>query len=407
MSLGARRAGVARGQAVEFLRRGVVLPLHWSKGHARRARFIMPTPVLVLGLMVLVLEGCLLFTDPVNSPPHVVIGAPTDAVIRGKSVTVPATVSDPDGGPVTLDWTTANGACPRGQLGLANVPAGNTVRSRLSAPTFTFTFPADGTDTVCVFVVATDDHGATDVEALDVPLENQPPVADLRVIQPSTPNSRGKYDLYTVFHLSAALSSDPNGDMLQMPVFNPNPVPPAASHEPLSPCASAIPNPLVACLDVGSRSGLYEIDLTVSDGTLVSAPAAVRLEVEDDHPPCIKATDPDPASSPIILGPGEARTFTVREVLDDGSPLPPPGEGMHTPPTFAWKVRENGGAWRSVAGFESVNAFPLPTGAYGTGDVVDVAVTVSDGVAMHLQPACDDRCPAGCPASAQWTVQVR
>ena len=50
----------------------------------------------------------------------------------------------------------------------------------------------------------------------------------------------------------------------------------------------------------------------------------------------------------------------------------------------------------------------LPARTYYTpGDVVDVDVTISDGVAMHLQPACDPRCPAGCPQSARWTMEYR
>ena len=233
-------------------------------------------------------------------------------------------------------------------------------------------------------------------------------MAAITVLEPTTKTSGGLYELYSTFHLSAALSHDPDGDSIQMPEFELVGFPPAAMPTPkLVPCPSAMPSDLVTCLDVGGFAGTYTVSLTVSDESGMRNATTMLLTVDYDHPACIKTAEPATSTSPLILDPGEAKTFTITEILDDGAPLPTPPDGAPSRPTFAWKVRRNAGAWQTIVGYDNVNALTLPASTYATGDVVDVNVTISDGVAMHLQPACDPRCPAGCPQSAQWTVDYR
>jgi hypothetical protein len=169
-----------------------------------------------------------------------------------------------------------------------------------------------------------------------------------------------------------------------------------------------MPSPWVQCLDVGKFRGDYKVALTVGDGSAMrSAAALLTLVVDDDHPACVKGTEPPIATSPLVLDPIQTKAFSITEILDDGTPFPTPADGAHATPTFAWKVRRNAGAWQTIVGYDNIASLTLPGGTYATGDKVEVSVTISDGVAMHLQPACDVRCPAGCPQSAQWTVEYR
>jgi hypothetical protein len=247
-------------------------------------------------------------------------------------------------------------------------------------------------------------------------------VAVLTVLEPTTKTRSGKFKLYSIFHLSAAMSHDPDGDAIQSPQFTlesfpqdfqfPQHVLPDDPPPGFVKCPNATPNPFVVCLDVGARSGLYKVQLTVSDGpmgngTLMNTTDQPWLEVDDDYPPCVKKTDPPTITSPLVLDPAAAKTFTVVQILDDGSPLPTPPFGANAPPTFQWTLRRNGGAPTPVVGYERQSALTLPAGTYASGDVVDVSVTISDGVAVHPQPLCDPGCPADCPQSAKWTVMYR
>lgn len=277
-------------------------------------------------------------------------------------------------------------------------------------PTFPVTLPSGDQMTVCVWVLATDDQGATDFAAVPVSPVDRPPEAVITVLEPTATATNGFYELYSTFHLSGASSSDPDGDTIMAPMWQLLEMPETANPVPvLAPCPSATPTDLadfVQCLDVGGFAGKYTIGLTVSDG-LRPGSTTKTLFVDNDHPACVSKTDPAVAASPIIVGPDEARTLVIKEILDDGSPLPTPVDGTHTPPRFEWKLSRNGGAASTIAGYENQSALTLPAGTYATGDEVVVTATISDGVTMHLEPACNPGCPAGCPQSASWTVDYR
>ena len=72
-----------------------------------------------------------------------------------------------------------------------------------------------------------------------------------------------------------------------------------------------------------------------------------------------------------------------------------------------FEVSRNGGAPSTIAGYEHLGALTLPADSYTSGDEVVVTATISDGVDMHLEPACDPGCPTGCPQAARWTVDYR
>jgi hypothetical protein len=360
----------------------------------------MVLTLLMFAFAALTLQGCLLFTTSVNSPPTVSIVPPTVLVTRGAPIPLTAAVSDPDGDVVTLAWSTgpapSTGVCDPSQR-----PAATSI-----ARTFEVTFGPNDAATLCVFVLATDVQGATAVASLLVSSLDRPPNAVITVVEPTATTSGGLYPLYSIFHLSAAKSNDPDGDMIQNPIFKVVGIPPAATPTPATGnCPGPMPSPFLQCLDVGGFAGTYTVSLTVGDGLMTGA-TMTTLMVDYDHPACVSATDPRTDTSPLVLDPSLAKTFAVTSILDDGAPWPSP-EGAHATPTFAWKVRRNAGTWQAIVGLDDVNALTLAADTYATGDVVDVSVTISDGVAMHLQPACDPQCPAGCPQTAQWTVNYR
>jgi hypothetical protein len=369
-------------------------------------------PLRILGSLALalvpglLLQGCLLYTSVVNSPPQVKINPIVGAVLRGQKVTLSATATDPDGGSVSLSWSTSPGDCPAPLSPSARPPTMSA--SPPGTDTFDFMFASGDPATVCVWVLATDPQGATALDATAVSSQNRPPVAMITVLEPTTQTSSGRYALYSRFHLSAAASSDPDHDAITERKWTLT-FPQTATPTPvLTPCSSTKPNDLIVCLDARGFAGDYVVELSVKDGLDWSkTPARIVLTVDDDHPACVKSAAPPPETSPFIVDPAVARTFAITQILDDGAPFPTPVDGSAGTPTFAWRVRRNAGAWQAIVGYDNVNALTLPGGSYATGDVVDVTVTISDGLVTHLQPACDAACPAGCPQSALWTVDYR
>jgi hypothetical protein len=363
----------------------------------------MLLPVLTLLLLGLALQACL-FTGDINTKPQVQIVVPDGPFGRGQTVMVHATAYDPDGGNIRLEWSKAPGDCPI-PLDPSQRPTNS---SPSGGPTFAFTFDGGAPSTVCVWVLATDDQGATNFDAKPVSSQNRPPQAAITVLEPTNTVVNGRYELYSTFQVSAATSTDPDGDPLSMQMWMVL-MPPPTAKDPI-PQFERCPGEMtdvIQCLDVRDAAGLWKIGLTVFDGLETSMVASQMLYVDDDHPACVSKTDPAVAASPIVLDPSESRTLTITEILDDGSPLPTPVDGTHKPPTFQWKVSRNGGAPSTIAGYENLNALTLPANTYATGDEIVVTVTISDGVAMHLEPTCNPGCPTGCPQSATWTVDYR
>jgi hypothetical protein len=365
-----------------------------------------PTLILALAVACLAMQGCILFTSPVNEPPKVEV-LPLPAAARGEKVTVTANASDPDGDPPRVEWSTGPAKdCDR-PLDASKRPA-STYSSTMGTATFPFVFEGGAPSTVCVWALAIDAQGATAVDARTISSENLKPVAAIKVLAPTKKAGSGHYELYSYFRLSATGSTDPDGDEVVVPKWELPSFPDKAVPQPkLVPCPNTASNDFVRCLDAGGFAGDYTIELTVGDGMLRSDVASLTLTVDDDHPACVAATVPNVATSPLVLDPGEGKTFSITQILDDGAPFPTPADGAHATPTFSWRVRRNAGAWQPIVGYEQLAALTLPKNSYATGDVVDVSVTISDGLTTHAQTACDPLCPANCPQSAQWTVEYR
>jgi hypothetical protein len=369
-------------------------------------RPVMPflTAMLALVLACVALQGCILFTSSVNEPPKIKVLPPSKPAVRGQKVTITADASDPDGDLPRVEWSTSPGKCSD-----TRTRPPTTFISPSGTATFDVPFDADAPESLCVWAMAIDAQGATAIDTLEVSSQNRPPVAVIKVLAPTDKTTNGHYPLYSYIRLSAKDSTDPDGDTVADPMWDLPAFPANAVPQPkLVPCPGLAPTELVKCLDVGGFAGDYTIELTVSDASGTRSPvASLTLTVDADHPACIATAVPETAVSPIVLGPLEGKTFSIQKILDDGAPFPTPADGAHATPTFAWKVRRNAGAWTSIAGYEQIASLTLPGGSYATGDAIDVSVTISDGLATHDETACDPHCPAGCPQSAQWTVEYR
>jgi hypothetical protein len=349
----------------------------------------------------LMTSGCLLYTDRINSKPSVHLVAPAGVLLRGQTVSIAANASDPDGDPLQFAWYAVPGDCG------AAPDAASAIATSTSPPPFSFQLPADPTATYCVSVVVTDRYGAPATDALAITAGNHPPLAVIDVQVPSAQNVFGRYKLYSSFRLSRARSSDPDGDDITAATWALVQFPPGFPDPSLRPCAPASPPDLAVCLDVGAYAGTYVVSLVVDDGVALSAPADVTLTVDPDLLPCIGQTRPPVTASPLVMDPGETKTFSVA-VIDDGSPYPRPVEqAQYTPPLFTWSLSANGGPWRAADGYDGLEALTLAPGPYVSGDVVDVRVTVSDGVPHDAGAVCDPACGTPCAASATWRVQYR
>jgi hypothetical protein len=175
-------------QIPSLLRRRVVIA----------ARLPMLLPELLVTLVCLASAGCLLFTGAVNSSPTVHIVPPGGPFYRGQPIAIRASVSDPDGDAVKLDWWTSVGDCPV-PLALGAEPMA-TVSSPPGDPTFDYTFMPGAPATVCVWVLATDVHGASAFDAVPIASQNHQPVAMIQVLEPTAKTSGGLFELYSTFH---------------------------------------------------------------------------------------------------------------------------------------------------------------------------------------------------------------
>jgi hypothetical protein len=353
-------------------------------------------------LLALVAAGC--FTGPINRKPSVSID-PVDTPLRRQAVMFHAQASDPDGDAPSLQWAFVPVDC-------TNSPGGWTMPDPNAK---SYMVPGEETDgPFCVWVKATDSHGAIQTDNKGIDPQDQPPTAAIQIVSPDPTASGLSYPLYSTVELSPT-SSDPEGDPLMPPLLVLDHVP-AGSAAMLMPCRPA--NGADQCF-VADLPGEYDVSLTVADsfgkkGTAVPQ----KIIVLSDQPPCIGSSDPDFLLSPMVevTLPTNPMTdplpsFTIHSVADDGAPWPIPGPKGST--TFRWYVSTDGQQFQFVN-----NDYPtLPldrAGLYKIGDNVKVRVEVSDRNLKNdaALAGCDDKddtCQAvpGCFQRATWSVDFR
>jgi hypothetical protein len=371
--------------------------------------------------VVLASSGSCLYTDPINMPPSVSINPPLMPVWRGDRVPFTADLSDPDGDPVTLEWThTAHPTgdrCPSDQSAYAD--PNKWPSPGLWPRKATRDYEVDPTDTrfpFCVWAFATDRHGA--VRAA-VPLQVDPsdhaPVAKIDVVESVV--TSGGLSLYARVKFSGAGSTDVDRDSLSYD-WQLVKKPPGSSAN-LVFCSDET-DPKFECLSP-DVAGDYEIQLTVSSVvgvmTTTSEPGRKPVTVAGDQLPCLRATNPLLSSlsrsEPLYWDPNDplGGVFTVQLVDDDGDPFT-----ASSPPLgiqFSW-FRASGMGPMEYLGNDFPSYF-LPMNAFTIGDVVRVRVEIHDrkpdavDLALARCPDDLDQCydPDGCTQRATWRIQYQ
>ncbi len=362
-------------------------------------------------LAMVMLQGSCLYLDglePVNERPEArleVLTAPP--IFIGDEVVVSAEESrDPDGRVARYEWSLVwdvregnegVGEC----LGLpACGPEGEASCCFVPLTTGTFT----------VSVRVYDEAGLeSEQEERTVVVSDRPPRAEIQV--ETQPKDTGHFVVGQAIWLSGLASSDPDtGDVLSY--FWEDAVRPpgsTASEFVLQPSSldrrpTDDPTEAVLCLMVPDYPGSYEIKLTVSDGTEEDT-ATKHLEVDEDEPPCIVATNPDAAAEALLLDSGSPARFQVLEVRDDLDPYPP-GNELH----FSWSIQYEDGPFVPVRGYDAPFLDLDPPGSV-PGTRLKVRLTVQDRVPRDLD-ACDPEARtcmllANCAQWVTWAIEYR
>ena len=349
--------------------------------------------------------GCL-YTSSINMSPSILeIVGPTQ-VFRQQLVAYTASASDPDGEPLLLTWTMSAGRCPVDPSSTAGWPTD----PRSTADTFSLTVLA--LDPFCIWAFATDPHGAIAARALQVTPANRPPTAAIDVV---TPAGGPPYPLYGRIQLSAASSTDLDGDPL---TFAWGSLADAhGSSVTLGPCSDQMGDGF-RCFIPGV-AGTYTAQLTVDDGFGGHSTAMRTIEVAEDQLPCLGVTSPPLDAPEIVRIAGVAGavsstaantgTFSVQTVTDDGDPFPGSSTGVTT---FSWFLGL--GSDPVVYLGRNFPSYTMDFNLYSIGDEARVRVEISDrnqaAVAAVLlgcgdQPLCAGR--PGCYQRATWTVGFR
>ena len=335
---------------------------------------------------------CLLFTEPPNVQPEVTLKGPTPGPeIRKKTdAKFTATVTD-DQGPefVRLQWFLREGNCPANLIEAQAEP--------LVATGGTHTMRREAEGAFCVGVIATDKQGASDFDALWFDVVNQPPIARIAMLEPSSAMSgtADKVPLYSNVRLTGAMSEDddpPNQLRFRWKV-----TPPAGAAEP-PPCTTnaAVADGPEFCRRLNA-AGDYKFELVVQDGQLESDhPDSLTVTAGADSPPCFERTEPphDLARGgdglpPLVLSPSDRPyTFRVLEVRDDGDSYPTPTGVI--PGNFSWKWRERGVVDFDRLADPMLTSFTIEANRYRPGDEVEVRVDYRDRQPLEAYPCLTD-----------------
>jgi hypothetical protein len=353
-------------------------------------------------LLALSSAGCLLYTDPVNEAPRVRILPPDHKPTRSGITVLNADVEDDEDAAADLlgrlVWTMTPGPCDH--------PAGPPLRETGDR----FTLMSGDLGDLCVRVVATDSRGAaTESAPLALTIENHDPVAALQAV--AARSSSGKVRLYAQVELSAAGSSDEDGDMLRYDGWTAHG--PDGHDQPLGPCQAAPADPSRRCFPA-QMPGRYQAGVMVDDG-LRSKPASTSFEVDEDQPPCLLRTDPVPLQPLVLVPRGGKRIFEVLAADDDGEPFgtTPPALG---PPVFVWSRADDGKPMVRLG--RNAPRLDVSEGLFDDvrpGDKLRVRVEVRDRLReeqlqlRQIPPPCaetDDVCKVGeCLRWVTWKVQ--
>jgi hypothetical protein len=335
---------------------------------------------------------CLLFTEPPNVTPEVILEGP-DTVLKTKDAEFTARVKDDqDHLAARLRWFLREQSCP---ANLAEAQAEPQVATGGSHKV-----DARGKEgAFCVGVIATDPLGASAFKARRYDVVNQQPKAKIQMLAPNSRMLSGtavamatEIPLYSELRLSAVPEDDDPPARLS---FRWKVTPPAGAGEP-PPCATAsTPDGQEFCRRLNA-TGEYQFEVVVLDGQLSSDPVFYPVTARPDTLPCFELTEPphdlaraEDKLPPVVLAPSDRPyTFRVLEVSDDGDAYPTPTGVISG--YFQWKWREPGQTRIDRLTDPKQTFFTIEANRYRPGDEVEVRVEYRDQQALEAYPCLKD-----------------
>jgi hypothetical protein len=356
----------------------------------------------LLTVAVVAGSGCLLFTDPINMPPTVKLVMDPAQIWHGQPAAFQANVSDPNGDTVTLDWAYVSGPCSDDAV------PGPALRARGQS-----NYAVPGSETAmpfCVWVFATDSHGATAAPAHSQvdPLDHAP-VAAISVVRPNPVPP--VFPLYSTLEFSGAGSTDADATDLPNLMYHFGLVgQPPGSQASVVPCLIDT-DPKFTCL-TPDKPGDYQVQLVVNDGQAQMNSVTKTVTVAPDALPCLGSTMPVISASPIVRLSNDPDVMFSVTVVDDVDPFPAGPLGVAH---FSWFLGHGTDPVEYLG--RDFASYSVPAGAFVIGDNARVRVEIRDDqnqdkIAAALLSCGDEpRCAAvpgsGCLQRMTWTVEYR
>ncbi|HEY0705663.1 MAG TPA: hypothetical protein VGG33_02645 [Polyangia bacterium] len=349
---------------------------------------------------------------PITIKSRVLVIRGPERVVSQETVTFTAAYLEPPDtiAKARLAWGSASGpnACDQARsmadalAGIANLPSAGTSHMTKHRTSF------------CVAVVATDEFGARISATLSVPIAN--PIPEIRMVEPMP--ATNEVGLFTRVRLSAldlgedAIVARSLRDFSWVVT-----VKPTGEKLPAAQIACGTEPNSDICFET-TKDGIYQVELTVTEGGSATA-AQPRELVVKDRPPCIRATDPGLATLRVRQDYDKARTFHIKSVDDDADPWPRNCRDTKCGFEFVWSVGKRGESGPTVPsrqGYAVDSSFTLEENRFQLGDEVDVRVDYFDRLGALGRPEFTSRCPVdrptcelapGCYQRFTWTVVYR
>jgi hypothetical protein len=359
-------------------------------------------------LPLLASSGCL-FLDSLNHPPSVVIEPGVTTTIKGGTITVRATASDPEDEPshvgVSFHAFDANNQpldqrCDYAATSYSQGP-----------PQYNIRFFRTGI--FRIEAIAIDTQGAmSGAESVMVTITDAPPVfaTQAKVVPTSASDGCGLRPAGDVVTLSLAgggvtdddstvRADDPSCPPAETLTYTwrisnqPSGTEPVLTLHEGSGCAmpTVLSGPTASAPDAMTQvclwtdpmivgaTGMYSVVLEVSDGTTTTTGPAADVSVSPDEPPCITGTNPIAGS--YVVDRTQLQEFDVDGVLDDRDTFGGPNL------TFAWSVwRQTDPVWRAVPSW-TLSTYQLDVSTFGVGEDVRVRVEAIDRTGALASPS--------------------
>jgi hypothetical protein len=365
--------------------------------------------VAVIGLLLTVgVCGCF-YVDPIEPRPRVLLDFEPNTITRGGTVTLMATLTDPNMDPGLYEWTLST--CPASgqsahecdEIAFLTVEKNPHNMLSFSVPVMTKA-GTDKTGRIRVQLDAFSNRNALAQETRDLPVDDAPPSLSLaRSAHSYTVGA--PIDLVATFSdpddalgaIKLDWSSTPQAAFVDVPVPGPGPAGHATVGQRLVP----------------DRPGEWDIRVEARDPSDARTEQHLMFTVDADHPPCLGQWQPIAPPPGTTLPITDVTVFQVPLVNDDLDAYPPVTDAPEFGSTrFAWSILPPGATEREVLTGATGNRVQFDPAAYHPGDIVELRVEIFDRSHTVLPCAdgaatCSIDSAPSCLQRQTWRVEVR